>query len=167
MKRALMTALTAALVTGIAAAGPPSSNAEARLLELHTEAPTDARPTDWRSEHCRYASRDERQGWSVDEVKATLRCSGRRWGGDVDLALRIVGCESGFHADAENTSSSAGGVWQAVDSTFESWYGGARELVRRWELKHWKLNGRTNAVLGYRVFTYGTGPWSASKWCWG
>lgn len=159
MKRIVMTAAIAVAVLAGLAMGPPSNAVEARLA--------DSRPPDWRQEQCRFASRDEHRGWSVGEVKATLRCAGNHFGGDVDLSFAIVGCESHFHAEAQNGSSSAGGVWQSLDDTFARWVDGARSLMRRWDMHARKLNGRTNAVLGYRVFTHGTSPWSASEWCWG
>lgn len=168
MKRALKTAAIAVTLAGIAI-GPPSSYANARL-DVHTASQTsDAnRPHDWRQEQCRFATRDGQRGWSPDEIRATLRCAERKWSGDLGLGFRIVGCESGFHAEAQNGSSSAGGVWQVIDSTWQSWVGSASSLVERWSLKTEKRNGRTNAVLGWRVFSpSNTGPWEASRHCWG
>lgn len=170
MKRVLSAALTACLWTGIAG-GLPSSYANARL-DVHTASETNAatweRPNDWRQDQCRFDTRDGIHGWSVGEVKSTLRCAERKWSTDLDLAFRIVGCESGFDAHAQNSRSSAGGVWQSLDSTFDSWVSGASSLMDRWEMRDRQLNGRTNAVLGLRVLANGgTGPWSASQWCWG
>lgn len=39
---------------------------------------------------------------------------------DVDTAMRVIGCESGFNPSAQNPTSTAGGVMQFVDRTWKS-----------------------------------------------
>lgn len=169
MRRAVVYAAAIALLLSGGATAATGASAEVRF-DVHTATETGRanRPKDWRQEQCRFATRDGRRGWSPDEVRATLRCAERRWSGDLELAFRIVACESGFHAEAQNGSSSAGGVWQVLDSTWQSWVGAAPSLIERWSLATEKHNGRTNAVLGWRVFSpSNTGPWEASRHCWG
>lgn len=168
MKRALTrAALTVALLVG-GTAGLPGISAEHPATHLRTVAAEDASRGEWRWEQCRFARLDGQPGFTTTEVRRTLECARRIWPGNLDLGLRIVGCESGFVATAQNPDSSAGGVWQAIDSTWSSWKTRFAALIDRWRLRTEKLNGRVNAVLGWRVFSAdGTGPWRVSQWCWG
>lgn len=159
MRKAFVTAAIAATLAGMAI-GPPSSLASTR--QEHS------RPKDWRQEQCRFATRDGVPGVSTYEARAMLRCAEAHWSGNLDLGMRIVGCESGFRAQARNARSSAAGLWQSLDSTWRSWYANQSSVVRRFELKDNPTNGRASAILGWRVFVFGgTGPWESSRSCWG
>lgn len=168
MRRAVMcAALTAALLTG-GAGGLPESSENTRLDHLQTVAAGDANRGEWRWDQCRFARYDGERGIAPDEVRRILRCASRRWAADLDLAFRIVGCESGFIATAQNRNSSAGGVWQAIDGTWASWKARFALFMDRWSLSGRKHNGRTNGLLGFRILSEdGTQPWNASAWCWG
>jgi len=79
---------------------------------------------------------------------------------DQSLALNIACAESNFKADARNSTSSAGGVYQYIDSTWASYssmywgHGHSRQ----------KLNANDNIELTMWVLSkYGTADWNASK----
>jgi hypothetical protein len=170
LKRGIWAAAVAVLLaTG--ATGLPASSAEKPAAHFQVLAGQNAnreRERGWRQEECRFALKDGKPGWNVEEVKSTIRCAERKWSGALELGFEIVGCESGFDATNTNPDSSAGGVWQVLDSTWSSWRQRYADLMRWWDLRPGKLNGRTNAVLGWRVFAPAdTGPWEASRWCWG
>lgn len=131
-------------------------------LGMYAADPAGARPAGWRAEECRYAMSDGERGFSVGDVKRTLRCAAERWepAGGIERAFDVVSCESGFRARAQNPGSSAAGVWQVVSSTWDSWLERFDGLVERWDLSRKVLNGRTNAILGTRVARSGYGPWS-------
>lgn len=66
---------------------------------------------------------------------------------DVDLMLRIMGCESGGRANADNPSSTASGLFQIL--------GGPYDPV-------------ANIALAHSMWsTRGTQPWNSSRSCWG
>jgi len=167
MRAAVMTALILALLVGGEEQGHQEGG-PTRLTHLQPAASRDANRGDWRWETCRFARYDDRPGHSPDEVRLTLRCAARRWDAPLDLAFRIVGCESGFDAASQNSRSSAGGVWQAIDSTWASWKARYSLFMERWSLRGEKYNGRANGLLGFRILSEdGTGPWRTSEWCWG
>jgi len=86
------------------------------------------------------------------------------YGADYQLAHNIAACESRLDPTAKNAHSSAKGVYQFLDGTWE-YYG----------LKHWGtlagrdvLNFADNVDLGVWVIAnYGTKDWIPSKACWG
>lgn len=161
MKRVIVAALTAGLLAGVA--GGPLTTVEASQQRDYRTG----RERGWRQEECRFANRDGQAGWNVEEIKSTIRCVERRWDGNLYLGMAIVGCESGFDYRAQNPYSSAGGVWQALDSTWASWKSRFADLMGWWNLRPGKYNGRTHAILGWRVFLGTTQPWEASRSCWG
>ena len=87
-----------------------------------------------------------------------------QYGVDVRLALAIAQCESGLDPTAENPSphSSAGGVFQFLDSTW----------AKTIELLNWpedtdKLDAKKNVEAGiFLLKKDGTRHWLESKSCW-
>lgn len=78
-------------------------------------------------------------------------------GKDFDLLNTIIICESGWHADAQNKTSSAGGLFQFIDSTW------SRYASPGWE----KYDPYRNIDAGWALYQKeGTNPWLASKSCW-
>lgn len=74
---------------------------------------------------------------------------------DLDLALNIAWCESNFIEDAQNQHSTAGGVYQFIDSTFEAYCDGD------------KYNADDNIKCAVRILSEGgINHWNASKHCW-
>lgn len=75
----------------------------------------------------------------------------------IPLLERIIVCESGWKPEAQNSISSAGGLFQFLDSTW------ARYANEGWE----KYNPQNNIDAGIKLFkAKGTSPWLASKGCW-
>ena len=71
---------------------------------MHIVSPIPKAPLSEREEH-----------WSP-----VIRSYAEAFGADAELALRIVRCESGFNPDAQNPTSSASGLFQFINSTWES-----------------------------------------------
>lgn len=71
----------------------------------------------------------------------------------------IIACESGGNPRAQNPSSSASGLFQFIDSTWER-YGGETERAKDASVSHqYEVANRAHAREGYA-------PWNASKSCW-
>lgn len=169
MRKFIVTAAIAALASvGATAATGATEGSPANVVYAGSGDKANAREPGWRLEECRFATLDGEYGFSVGEVRKTIICAADHWRGNLELGLAIVGCESGFIATNQNPYSSAGGVWQAIDSTWDSWLANQSRLVESWDLRQAKHNGRSNAVMGWRVFApANTGPWSSSQSCWG
>ena len=82
------------------------------------------------------------------------------WGVDPNLAVRIVQCESGFKPYAQNSISSAYGLFQFLDS---SWDRVQTQLNKQLDRKD--PYDQIEAGL-FWLKKYGTSPWNASKSCW-
>jgi hypothetical protein len=68
---------------------------------------------------------------------------------------KIALCESGYRPDAQNSHSTAGGIFQFLDSTWSHWGEGN------------KYDGYANIRAGVKLYRHaGTDPWNASKGCW-
>ncbi len=84
------------------------------------------------------------------------------YGVNPDLAVRIAACESRLYARAKNPGSSAKGLYQFIDSSWQ-----------RYAKLHWGEVGEAyspedSADLGAWVLAkYGMSDWNASKACWG
>ena len=78
-------------------------------------------------------------------------------GPDFELLNRIVICESGWKPAAQNASSSAGGLFQFLDSTWN------RYSSSSWE----KYNPYDNIKAGVALYNKeGVSPWNESRNCW-
>ena len=114
--------------------------------------PTTEAQANWRHDRCRYASRDGEAGWSKKEVKLTIACATDHWSvpGGYDEAFAVASCESGLDPWAGYPDGHAKGVYQFLDSTWDSvtdrWSG----FMERWDLGGSVYNGRSNVLLAIR-----------------
>ena len=96
------------------------------------------------------------------EVHCAIRLSSWFRHAPYSLMYNIARCESGFRADAANPSSSAGGVYQWLESSFASYSVAAGHAgTSRFEV--WP----NVDTAGHAIATGGPGPWAASQGCWG
>lgn len=78
-------------------------------------------------------------------------------GPDFELLNFIIICESGWKTNAQNPRSSAGGLFQFLDSTWN------RTASPGWE----KYDPYRNIDAGIALFKKeGTDPWKESEGCW-
>ena len=151
MKRAVMTALTAVLVTGIAAAGPPAASADDRQDQI-------------RERQCRYQWVD-RGTWTDREEQRTLACVVQHFGpidGGVDKARQVGSCESGWYRLANNGGSYLG-LFQHAASAWSSRVAWA--MPAGWRVGPWSSwrNSRAQIVVTVRmVHASGWGAWSCA-----
>lgn len=161
MRRAIVTALTAALLTA-GAGGPPGNAAEARLADSPASGRSQA--NEWRSRECRFARLDGHGGWVQREVIATIGCAVARWpvAGGVGFAIEVAACESGLRANASNGGRYLG-VYQHAASAWP-W------RVNHYTPKAWgkslhpsAFNARSNVIVAIRM-AHGGGwsPWSCA-----
>lgn len=130
---------------------------------MATLSTTPANATAWRWDHCRFQYVNGAAGWSVTEVRSTIRCAVQRYGvpGGLSRANYIAYRESRFHQYADNSYSSASGIFQWVDSTWSS----VRSSMGLWWNGHWNLrdsvwNARSNVLAAIRyAHKYSWGPW--------
>lgn len=74
---------------------------------------------------------------------------------DLNLVRAVAICESGLKENAQNAYSSAGGVFQYIDSTWEGYCDGN------------KMNAEDNIKCGVRMISEGgISHWSESQSCW-
>jgi soluble lytic murein transglycosylase-like protein len=86
-----------------------------------------------------------------------------RYGVDEDLAVRIAAAESGLDCKARSDESSAGGLFQFVDSTFLETQ---RQLDKPADISK-KFDCEENAQLGAYLLSKGKYQhWSASRPAW-
>lgn len=77
------------------------------------------------------------------------------YGADVNLMKNIAWCESNFIEDAQNPHSTAGGVMQYLDSTFENYCSGD------------KFDADDNIRCAAKMISNGgISHWNASRGCW-
>ena len=87
-----------------------------------------------------------------------------KYGADSDLMLRIAYCESRYNPESQNGSSTAGGVYQFIDGTWNA------NATRHWgdqaKYKN-KYDANDNIELAtWMVASGGLSHWNASKSCW-
>jgi hypothetical protein len=116
----------------------------------------------WRSTECRFQTRDGHRGWTVDEVKSTIRCLAPRFGIDVGMALLVAEHESGFRAVTPYDSHC--GVYQHKRTYFD---GRLDNAERRWPRYAWFgqrcENARSNIFAAFELVVE-TGGWY-DHWC--
>lgn len=83
------------------------------------------------------------------------------YGVDGTLALSIANCESQLNAQAKNPDSTAKGIYQFLDSSWDLYsrlhWGESRDV----------LDSKSNIELGVWVLSQdGTQPWESSRLCW-
>ena len=160
MKRVLMTALTAALVTGIAAARPPETLASARLADSQAAAPGDAN-REMRLKQCRFQWLDS-AAWTAREERRTALCVLERWSvpGGFETFSRIIDCESHWYRLAYNPAGYVG----LAQHSLSAW----PYRVRSYSPPLWGLhpgwrNSRTMLTVTARmVHSVGWGPWACA-----
>lgn len=141
MRRTLLVALSAAIALSL--------------------LPTAASAGTWRLRHCRYATSNGQPGYTDREIRKTIRCAFRKVvGGSVDQALCVAARESGFNEFADNPRSSASGVFQFVDGTWDGVRSTYRRFWRRHDLHRSVYNARSNVMGAARyVAAVGWAPW--------
>lgn len=75
------------------------------------------------------------------------------------VMLAIMYCESGGRADAQNPSSTASGLFQFLDTTWNNYGGYSRAMYAPVSVQNAKALQEYNSA--------GTSPWLASESCWG
>lgn len=88
-----------------------------------------------------------------------IRRAALHWKVSFRLQLSIARCESGLRATVPNQGGSGSlGLMQFMPGTFAT-------TPYRW---HWILSAKWNALAGAWLMRHGgTGPWFASRGCWG
>ena len=77
-----------------------------------------------------------------------------RFGQEADVALRVAFCESSMNPRAKNSTSSARGLFQIM----QSWH----RINEKW-----LFNEDVNIEVAYQLWTeQGWTPWEASRHCW-
>lgn len=113
----------------------------------------------WRWNECRYQYKDGHAGFSVKEVKATIRCGAAHFGVSVTTAMYVADRESRFRATAVNSSSGACGVFQHMPRLYPDRLK-AVPFEYKW-LSSRCLDGRSNVLAAlWTAHKYGWGPWS-------
>lgn len=96
-----------------------------------------------------------------DEVKGLILLEASKYDIDIDLAVKIIGCESGFQLYATNTQSVVGadyGLFQ-INSY---WHGAAMKKMNL-DILDW----RDSLTYGFKLLeSRGTKDWKWSKHCW-
>ena len=109
-------------------------------------------------------AKNEEVETSVPLSAARIICKwASRYGVDEDLAIRIAVAESGLDCKAKSSESSAGGLFQFVDSTFLDTQ---RQLGKPADISK-KFDCEENAQLGAYLLSKGKYQhWSASRSAW-
>jgi hypothetical protein len=134
------------------------------LIAGQAHADTAVTETRWRYTNCRYGTLYGGSGFNTREVKRTIRCAVDHWNvpGGESMALCIANRESGFRPHADNPSSSAAGVYQMLDSTWNSWrHGSLSKFANRWNLSRSVYHARANVLIGVKAMSrWGLTPWA-------
>jgi hypothetical protein len=111
---------------------------------------------------CKLQMHDGRSGWSTSDVKKLISCSVRRWPVAYGLgqALCVANRESNFYPKAANRTSSARGVFQVVEGTWNGWRARSARMFRIQHLNASRLNARSNVMTAiHEAHRSGWGPW--------
>jgi hypothetical protein len=90
-----------------------------------------------------------------DKIKETAK----EYNIDEKLFLRVAKCESGFKLDIHNSQSTASGIFQFLDSTFES-------QSKKYGIEGDKDSDIQIQLAGMMIRDGGIGHWKASQGCW-
>jgi hypothetical protein len=157
-----MTALTAVLVTGIAAAGPPEGLASPRLADSQAAAPG-TQTQEIRERTCRFQWID-RGTWTDREERRTALCVLDRWPveGGWTKFRQVGDCESHWWRFASNGGSYLG----LFQHEATSWLGRVRSYMPDgWRVGPWArwVNSRAQIVVTARmVHAGGWSPWACA-----
>lgn len=125
------------------------------------------RPEGWRDQQCRFARQDGHKGWTDREILAGIACATDKWSvpGGYSGAVCIAQHESGLNEHARNPSTSAGGLYQWLESSWP--IRSYPELVRRWGLSSSRFNARSAFTISVRVAQNGgwSPTWSVASTC--
>ena len=76
---------------------------------------------------------------------------------------KVAFCESSFNPSAQSDHSSAGGLYQIINST---WVENRKAMGRSTNLEL-KYDYQENTDTAHFIYKHrGLGPWKASEWCW-
>lgn len=97
-------------------------------------------------------------------VRDLIRCAHKMVGetGDTSMSLMIANNESGYEPKAKNPSSSAGGLYQWLKSSWPAKGGRYNTLYRVWRLEGKRFNARAAAFVSAKVMA---GPGGFGPWC--
>jgi hypothetical protein len=112
----------------------------------------------WRDERCRYGNLTP-----VSQSYRTIDCAVDHWSvpGGRTTAHRIASCESGHNPYAENSYSSASGVFQIIRSTWLAWKMRFNDYHPWWDAKGGVFHARSNVLVAvWAAHLYGWSPWS-------
>jgi hypothetical protein len=100
----------------------------------------------------------QRNWKSVEGNRSQIICIGRLWGADVDHALKIAGCESGYRWNAVSPSRTYRGTWQ-MGPMFE----GNRDHMLPGLPNASPFGGRHATIFFYRYAEhFGTSAWACA-----
>lgn len=99
------------------------------------------------------------RAYTEDEIQDLIRVYAEAFGIDPAIPLAIARCESQFHWNAANRSSSARGVFQYVSGTWAATPEGRRGTSA------FDADANIRMALTHMI-TIGTSPWNASRACW-
>jgi hypothetical protein len=124
----------------------------------------------WRWDWCKFQSLDGKIGYTDYEVKQVIKCAVKHYpvpstwvGSGLQTALYIANRESGYECHADNPSSSAYGVFQVVQGTWDGWHSRISSdwWHQKWSLNHDRGNCRVNVMVTIREAhtTQSWAPW--------
>jgi len=98
--------------------------------------------------------------YTTSKIIASIKQTSHDYGVDENLALSIAYAESGYNPNARNKSSSAGGVYQFLDSTWAT-------TMSRMGITGNKFDAETNIKAGIWLLSRdGTRHWQESAHLW-